>query len=126
MRLLCTSGNPSAIEAEAIAALSRSGWHVAVRADFDPAGLFHVRTLLAACPQAAPWRMDTETYRAATAGLDRPGPMAVTADDTPWDPDLGRTMHATGIPVYEETLHASLIEDLLTSGPPRGHPSPGK
>ncbi|MEV8612952.1 DUF2399 domain-containing protein [Amycolatopsis sp. NPDC051373] len=62
IRLLCTVRTPSALEATVIAALADIGWQVAVRADFDVAGLAHVRMLLAACSRARPWRMGALDY----------------------------------------------------------------
>jgi len=46
IRLLCTSGTPSDDEVASIARLADAGWRIAVRADFDEAGLAHVVTLL--------------------------------------------------------------------------------
>lgn len=54
VHLLCTAGTPSAVETTAVGALSDAGWRVAVRADFDTAGLAHVRALLGAAPGRRP------------------------------------------------------------------------
>jgi hypothetical protein len=105
-----------------IAALPAAGWRVAVRADFDPAGLAHVRTLLSACPEAIPWRMTAADYAASepTPGTD--GPVSVTPDDTPWDPTLARAITASGAPAYEEALLPKLLDDLSQGCPGREQP----
>ncbi|MEV6905136.1 DUF2399 domain-containing protein [Amycolatopsis sp. NPDC051372] len=53
IRLLCTVRTPSALEATVIAALADIGWQVAVRADFDVAGLAHVRHAAGSVPTCA-------------------------------------------------------------------------
>ena len=47
-------------------------------------------------------------------------PLGSTPQPTPWDPELGQVMAATGRAVYEETVADPLIEDLLAD---RGGPS---
>jgi len=61
-RVICTAGTPSQLECEAIAQLAHVGWRLAVRADFDQAGLAHMRAILAVAPQAVPWRMSAADY----------------------------------------------------------------
>ncbi len=115
-RVLCTSGTPSAAEIEAIARIASAGWKVAVRADFDAAGLAHVAAVLKAVPRAVPWRMGTSDY----VGSLRP-----SADDetlapigeAPWDTELANTMRREGVAAYEESLLPSLLEDLRRGAP---------
>lgn len=115
VRLLCTSGTPSALEAAAIARLTEAGWHIAVRADFDAAGLAHVTTLLAAAPAASPWRMRKGDYEES---LTQGGTVPLTeVPDTPWDPLLATAMRARRLATFEEALMPGLLEDL-------GHGSP--
>jgi uncharacterized protein (TIGR02679 family) len=118
VRLLCTVGTPSAVEAAAVAALADAGWSVAVRADFDAAGLFHVRTLLAACPAAVPWRMGTTTYLDAARSFPGGEQVAVTAAESPWDANLGPAIAASGVLVFEEDVLDLLLGDLLVGRPP--------
>lgn len=118
-RVVCTAGTPSHVECAAIGALSEAGWNVAVRADFDPAGLAHVRALLAAAPAAVPWRMSAADYLAvATKGtLD----LHLEEADTPWDPHLAPAMNARRAHAYEEDLLPILLADIAAGTP---HPPP--
>jgi uncharacterized protein (TIGR02679 family) len=118
VRLVCTIGTPSDIEITAIGALADAGWKVAVRADFDPAGLFHVRSLLAGCKSAVPWRMDATTYRTAAATISDVTPLDLTSDDTPWDPTLGPAMKTGATLVFEEDLLEDLLKDLRSGQGP--------
>lgn len=117
VHLLCTAGTPSDVEAKADAALAEAGWQIAARADFDAAGVAHVRALRAAGP-AHPWRMHAADYLPlAAAGGD---PVAVSSADTPWDAALGEAMATAGVAVYEEDLLADLLADLRRGVPGTG------
>jgi len=117
VRLLCTSGTPSGVEVAAIARLVDAGWGLAVRADFDAAGIAHVTTVLRAVPSAHVWRMTAADYTAARGG---PNHVPMTdVPDTPWDPTLAAEMRTTGAAAFEEALLAELLDDLRT-GAPRG------
>ncbi|MBX4179039.1 DUF2399 domain-containing protein [Streptomyces geysiriensis] len=132
LRLLCTAGTPSRTELHALARLADSGWRIAVRADFDAAGLALVRAVLDAVPEAAAWRMTADDYTASlhpspfepgALDLDRLG-------DTPWDPPLSAAMRACGRPAYEEGLLGPLLTDLRqgypsASAPVYGHTTAG-
>lgn len=108
-------------ELDAVARLAAAGWRIAVRADFDCAGLALVRAVLATVPQAVVWRMTADDY---TASL-HPAPFepgVLDADclgETPWDPALAAAMRASGRPAYEEALIEELLADLR-----RAYPSP--
>ncbi|MGW4198835.1 DUF2399 domain-containing protein [Streptomyces sp. NPDC005004] len=132
VRLLCTVGTPSRTELHALARLADSGWRIAVRADFDAAGLALVRAVLDAVPAAEAWRMTADDY---TASL-HPSPFEPGAldfdrlGDTPWDPPLAATMRACGRPAYEEGLLGPLLTDLRqgypsASAPVYGHTTAG-
>ena len=116
VRLICTVGNPSAVEISALSKLADSGWRVAVRADFDPSGLRTVGAILNTASGAVPWRMGTADYLASnpcvSLGKD---PMPAT----PWDPRLAETITETGCSAYEEVLTEQLLADLR-----RGYPQP--
>ncbi|WP_406390090.1 DUF2399 domain-containing protein [Streptomyces sp. NBC_00882] len=114
-RVVCTAGTPSQLECEAIAALADTGWNIAVRADFDQAGLAHMRALLTAAPTAVAWRMSTADYLAAASeGTD---PLHLMDEDAPWDTNLVPVMRKHSVPVYEEDLLPALLADI-TSGAP--------
>lgn len=121
-RLLCTVGTPSAVETAAVGRLAAAGWNVAVRADFDPAGLAHVRALLAAAPTALPWRMDVAAYEQSVAATPRASFKAAPAlsldpSATPWAPALAAAMAAHGVPAFEEDLLPRLLDDLQAGRP---------
>jgi uncharacterized protein (TIGR02679 family) len=109
-RVVCTVGTPSQVECAAVAALAEIGWQVAVRADFDIAGLTHVRALLAATPTARPWRMSAADYL-GTVGDGAPL-IEIPADAAPWDTGLVAAMNKSGVPVFEEDLLAVLLDDM--------------
>ncbi len=116
-RILCTSGTPSRLETEAIARLTAVGWSLAVRADFDEAGLRHMQALIQAAPTATPWRMSAEDYIAALGLHDRI-PLAQPEQlDSAWDPSLARAMQETGSSAFEEALIPTLLDDLRRGSP---------
>ncbi|WP_328663200.1 DUF2399 domain-containing protein [Streptomyces sp. NBC_00328] len=125
VRLLCTVGTPSRTELDAVARLAATGWRIAVRADFDCAGLALVRAVIAAVPDAEVWRMTAADY---TTSL-HPAPFdAVLLDtdrlgETLWDPSLAAVMRAHGRPAYEEALIDELLADLRQSRPPGSAPA---
>jgi uncharacterized protein (TIGR02679 family) len=122
VRLLCTVGTPSAVENAAVGRLALAGWNAAVRADFDPAGLAHVRALLAAAPTAVPWRMSATDYEFSAAEVGEAGRLGVEPSATPWAPALAAAMTARGCVAYEEDLLPLLLGDLATGRPPAPRP----
>lgn len=112
LHLLCTSGTPSAEEITAIARLASAGWRIAVRADFDAAGLGHVAALLDTVPNAVPWRMSVDDYLGSLAVEGTDEVALERVPDTHWDQRLSVTMREKGIAAYEESLLPLLLEDL--------------
>lgn len=117
IRLLCTSGTPSADEIMAIARLARQGWNIAVRADFDAAGLAHVAAILAGTPEAVPWRMKTEDYVESLRDVIGNETTLGRISDAPWDPQLSALMREKGAAAYEESLLSALLDDLRRGVP---------
>ena len=117
VRLLCTFGTPSTVEAAAIGRLRGAGWQIAARADFDEAGLRHVTALLAAAPGARPWRMTAADYAASVDPLSSLRPSRTDQLHTPWDAALAEAMRRTGIPAFEEGLLPALLGDLVQTAP---------
>ena len=124
VRMLCTSGTPSAREVVAVGRLAAAGWRVAVRADFDEAGLQHVGALLAGVPGAFPWRMSAADYEASLGAVN------VVEDEldidrlrAPWAPELLEAMKVRAIPGFEEALLEQLLEDVARGEPPGSPPS---
>lgn len=118
VRLLCTNGTPSAREIEAIRRLSETGWKIAVRADFDVAGLRHVAELLAGVPDATVWRMTAEDYEnSRTRGDDAVRVQVEAVIDTPWDPLLAKQMRELRTAGFEERLVSDIAMDLVAGAP---------
>ncbi|WP_153815728.1 DUF2399 domain-containing protein [Streptomyces sp. SUK 48] len=114
-RVICTAGTPSQRECEAIGVLADTGWNIAVRADFDQAGLAHMRALLAAAPSAVAWRMGAADYLAAVPeGTDV---LHLRGSDAPWDDHLVPVMRKHSVPVYEEDLLPALLADIMAGAP---------
>lgn len=115
-RVVCTMGTPSTIEIAALSALADAGWRLAVRADFDPAGIRHVNAILAAVGTAVSWRMRCPDYLASRPSLAGSAPVP----DASWDAELRGAMETTGAAAFEEALLPELLDDLS-----RGRPDPG-
>jgi uncharacterized protein (TIGR02679 family) len=114
-RVVCTVGTPSQVECAAVGALADAGWQVAVRADFDVAGLAHVRALLTAAPLARPWRMGAGDYLAVARKGDPV--LKISNDASPWDAELAEAMNELGVPAFEEDLLPVLLDDVLRRSP---------
>lgn len=104
--LVCTEGVPSAAVYRLLGTATRA--RLFWRADFDWAGLRIVKRGLERFPDAEPWRMSAEEYRAAPKGIGLRGHRI----DVPWDPRLGEEMAAAGRAVMEESLIGPLLQDL--------------
>ncbi|MER6334480.1 DUF2399 domain-containing protein [Streptomyces sp. NPDC001034] len=128
VRLLCTVGTPSRTELRALASLAARGWRIAVRADFDAAGLALVRAVLDAAPAAKAWRMTADDYNASLYPSPfEPGMLDFDRlGDTPWDPPLAAAMRVCGRPAYEEGLLGPLLTDLRQGYPSATTPVSGK
>ncbi len=117
VRLLCTIGTPSADEIAAIARLALQGWRIAVRADFDSAGLGHVAAILEKTPGAVPWRMGAKDYAESLQDVTADELALERIPDAPWDPQLSAVMRERGVAAYEESLLSALLEDLRRGVP---------
>jgi uncharacterized protein (TIGR02679 family) len=111
-RVLCTNGTPSGIEIAAIARLADAGWSVAVRADFDLAGLAHVTALLEGIPSARPWRMGAHDYLESLNDELAEDLVTDRILDTPWAPELALAMRKHRRAAYEEALTTRLLGDV--------------
>ena len=119
-RLICTMGNPSATEIAALARLSRAGWKVAVRADFDPAGIRTVTALLNGIPGSRPWRMSRRDYLNSNPNAHH----RAAIPPTPWEPQLADEIAARGDLAFEEALLPDLLADLQRGRPAITEPDP--
>lgn len=107
--LVCTEGQPSHACIRLLDACAAAGIPLHLRADFDLAGLRIVQFLHRRYPHAHGWRFDAVTYRGLTAG---PPLLSGELPETPWDPELARSMSAAGHGVHEEQLMHILLSDL--------------
>lgn len=115
LRLICTMGTPSALEISAIAAMPDAGWRVAVRADFDAAGIRHVNAVLAGVANAVPWRMTSADYRDSVPSRSSEEQVPIT----PWDPSLAAAMEDERKVAFEEALIPQLLADVRADRPAR-------
>jgi uncharacterized protein (TIGR02679 family) len=61
---------------------------------------------------ARPWRMSAADYAGSVRADAEHVPLAGPPQPTPWDPQLGDVMLATGRVLYEESVAGVLIADL--------------
>ena len=112
--LVCSEGQPSAACGRL---LSGAAGTVRWRGDFDWTGL---RTTAAATRQyaAVPWRMSSDDYLTALAGVGEAGtlpdtePLKGAPTVSPWDPRLADEMSASGRAVMEERMLPVLLAEL--------------
>lgn len=113
--LLCTEGRPSTAFHHLAGVIVGDGGELHYHGDFDWPGLAIASSVM--CRHAArPWRMGAADYIAgvrADAGHVR---LTGARQPTPWDPELGEVMAATGRVVYEESVAGALITDLSGRG----------
>jgi uncharacterized protein (TIGR02679 family) len=110
--VLCTEGRPSVAFHHLADVVVSNGCELWYHGDFDWPGIAIAASVIRR-HGARPWRMTTADYSAGIrAGVEHVR-LSGTPQPTPWDPDLGRVMAATGRAVYEETVADALIDDLL-------------
>jgi len=109
--LLCAEGRPSAAFHQLADAVVNGGGELRYHGDFDWPGLAIASSVMRR-HRARPWRMGAADYiagvRADTERLQLTG----TPQPTPWEPELGELMAATGRVLYEESVADALIGDL--------------
>jgi uncharacterized protein (TIGR02679 family) len=112
-RMICTSGTPSAVELRALGRLAAAGWQLHVRADFDDKGIQHVNAMLAHAENALPWRMSSSDYLAGLRVSEAEVSLRLDRLAEPsWDAELAAVMRTHGTAVFEESLMASLLDDV--------------
>jgi uncharacterized protein (TIGR02679 family) len=109
--LMCTEGRPSTAFHQLAAAVVGGGGRLRYHGDFDWPGLSIANSVIRR-HRAAPWRMGAADYLAGVRGEDEHVPLAGAPQPTPWDPELGQVMAATGRVLYEESVAGPLITDL--------------
>ena len=113
--LVCTSGNPSVTVLTLLDALIAAGARLAYRGDFDWPGIGIANRIIGRY-RARPWRMNAADYEQhVSVARDRKTPLqplAGTAVDAGWDPELAPAMLALGVAVQEESALELLITDV--------------
>ncbi len=105
--LICSEGQPASAVKKLLGLLSRAGAEINLHADFDWRGLSFVDQLLGIAG-TVPWRMDVETYRAASGTV----PLSGQSFEPGWANALSTAMKKYGTAVYEEQILPQLLEDL--------------
>lgn len=113
--LICTDGIASGAAVELLTDLTTTGCQLNVRADIDPAGFTIVEQVLAVAPTAHLWRFDAATYCEA---LGTPPPEPSPTDTTEALIRLRDTYRTHQIPLHEERVLDTLLEDLTVSAQP--------
>lgn len=114
--LICTEGRPSTAFHQLGAAVADGGGRLRYHGDFDWPGLAIANSVMRR-HGAAPWRMAACDYLAGLRADDEHVRLTGAPQPTPWDPELGQVMAATGRVLYEESVADVLIADLLLSTP---------
>ena len=114
--LLCTEGRPSTAFHQLAAVIVGGGGELHYHGDFDWPGLAIASSVMRR-HGARPWRMSAADYVAGVRADAKHVRLAGTPQPTPWDPELGEVMAATGRAVYEESVTGALITDLAGNGP---------
>lgn len=117
IRLVCTNGTPSDVEIDSIARLAACGWRIAVRADFDSAGLSHVASILNVIPTAIPWRMGARDYLESLPSITATRVALKETPETPWDASLSKAILQHRVAAFEESLLSKLVADLRRGFP---------
>ncbi len=109
--LLCAEGQPSTAFHTLVRIAAASGSELAYHGDFDWPGVAIAAKVIDRYG-ARPWRMTAADYLSGVKAGDTPVALRGDPVPTPWEPDLGETMRATGRAIYEETVADQLLADL--------------
>jgi uncharacterized protein (TIGR02679 family) len=115
--LVCTEGQPSTAFHHLAVALKRGGGELRYHGDFDWPGVAIAGSVMRR-HGARPWRMSAADYIAGVRADVDYARLTGTPQPTPWDPELGEVMTATGRALYEESVADALIADLPGHGLP--------
>jgi uncharacterized protein (TIGR02679 family) len=114
--LICTEGRPSAAFHQLADAVVNGGGELRYHGDFDWPGLAIASSVMRR-HGARPWRMSAADYLAGVRADAEHLQLTGTPQPTPWDPELGELMAATGYVLYEESVADALISDLSGNRP---------
>jgi uncharacterized protein (TIGR02679 family) len=113
--LLCAEGQPSVAFHQLAGIIAGGGGELRYHGDFDWPGVAMADSVIRR-HGARPWRMSAADYAAGARADAERVRLAGPPRPTPWDPELGRVMAATGRAVYEESVADPLITDLSGRG----------
>lgn len=114
--VLCTEGRPSAAFHQLADAVVGGGGELRYHGDFDWPGLA-IASAVMRRHGARPWRLGARDYLAGIRHHAEHVLLSGTPQPTPWDPELGPAMAATGRVLFEESVADDLIEDLRRGCP---------
>jgi uncharacterized protein (TIGR02679 family) len=113
--LICAEGQPSAAFHQLAAAIVSGGGELRYHGDFDWPGIAIASSVMHR-HGARPWRMSTADYAAGLRAGAEYVRLTGPPQPTPWDPQLGEVMAATGRVIYEESVADALVTDLSGRG----------
>ncbi len=109
--LICAEGQPSTAFHKLARIEAAAGSELAYHGDFDWPGVAIAAKVIDR-HGARPWRMSVRDYLLGVEASDTPVALRGDPVPTPWAPELGETMRATGRAIYEETVADQLLADL--------------
>jgi uncharacterized protein (TIGR02679 family) len=111
--LVCTDGMPAAAQRTLLGQLAVAGARLHYHGDFDWPGIAIGNVVIEEFG-ARPWRFCAQDYRMGVGSsvssrrrLDAPG------RDAAWDRELKGSMLELGVPIDEEAVVATLLQDLV-------------
>jgi len=113
--LACAEGQPSAAFHQLATAIVSGGGELRYHGDFDWPGIAIASSVMRR-HGARPWRMSAADYAAGIRADAEHVRLTGPPQPTPWDPQLGEVMVATGRVIYEESVADALIADLSGRG----------
>lgn len=108
--LVCTSGWPNSAVIRLLHLLAAEGAPLRYHGDFDGEGV-RIAAHVMHKTSAVPWRMSTHDYLAGLTHTPH-GPAPGRLTEAPWDLALTPAMARRGTALMEETVAASLLDDL--------------
>ncbi len=110
--MICTDGMPAAAQRTLLSQSARAGACLQYHGDFDWPGL-RIGNHVMREYGARPWRFGAAEYTAAIPSAPRPGrPLEGPEVVASWDEALGPAMQKHQLSIAEESLAASLLQDL--------------
>ncbi len=113
--LLCTEGQPSTAFHQLAEVVVGGGGQLRYHGYFDWPGLA-IASAVMRRHSAKPWRMNADDYLAGIRVHAEHVLLSGTPQPTPWDPELGKAVIATGRVLFEESVAHDLIGDLSEQG----------